>query len=97
MAIRAINADELTFKTMEALKEAKALDPVERAFYILELDASVRNSLGQLCLAFTEAEITAKDMFGFSKALVSIIEGLEPDVIAFVKATESVLRVAKGL
>lgn len=96
IAIRAINADELTFKTMEALKEAKSLNPVDRAFYILELDDSVRKSLGQLCVAFSDVEISAKEMFGFSKALVGIIEDLDNDVIGFVSATESVLRVAKG-
>lgn len=96
IAIRAINADELTFKTMEALKEAKALNPVDRAFYILELEDSVRKSLGQLCVAFSDVEISAKEMFGFSKALVGIIEDLDNDVIGFVSATESVLRVAKG-
>lgn len=96
IAIRAINADELTFKTMEALKDAKALDPVDRAFYILELEDSVRKSLGQLCVAFSDVEISAKEMFGFSKALVGIIEDLDNDVIGFVSATESILRVAKG-
>lgn len=95
VAIRAINADELTFSVMEALKSAKAQEPVDRAFYILSLQEEIRVSLGQLVTAFTGEEITVGDTLGFSKALVVAIEKLDAEAVKFVTATENVLRVAK--
>lgn len=95
IAIRAINAEELTFATMEALKKAKGEEPVDRAFYILGLDDAVRNSLGQLCTAFSGEELQGGNTLAFSRELVREIEKLDSEAIHFVSATEAVLRAAK--
>jgi hypothetical protein len=95
IAIRAINAEELTFATMEALKTAKGEEPVDRAFYILGLDEDVRNSLGQLCTAFSGQELQGGNTLAFSRELVREIEKLDSEAIHFVSATEAVLRAAK--
>lgn len=95
IAIRAINADELTFSTMAALKTAKSHEPVDRAFYILGLPEDVRTSLGQLCSAFSGTELKGGDTLAFSRELVTEIEKLDSDAIGFVSATEAVLRAAK--
>lgn len=95
IAIRAINAEELTFATMEALKKAKGEEPVDRAFYILGLDDNVRNSLGQLVTAFSGAELQGGNTLAFSRELVREIEKLDAEAIHFVSATEAVLRAAK--
>lgn len=95
VAIRAINADELTFETMAALKTAKSHEPVDRAFYILGLPDDVRTSLGQLCAAFSGTEFKGGDTLAFSRELVKEIEALDSGAIGFVSSTEAVLRAAK--
>jgi len=96
VAIRAINADELTFSTMAALKEAKALQPVDRAFYILGLSSEVRDNLGGLVTAFSGVEFKDKrNDLVFAKALVNGVEALDSEAIACVTSTEAVLRAAK--
>ena len=95
IAIRAINAEELTFATMEALKKAKGEEPVDRAFYILGLADDVRLSLGQLVTAFSGAELQGGSTLEFSRELVREIEKLDAEAIHFVSSTEAVLRAAK--
>lgn len=95
IAIRAINAEELTFATMEALKKAKSEEPVDRAFYILGLNDDVRLSLGQLVTAFSGAELQGGSTLEFSRELVREIEKLDAEAIHFVSSTEAVLRAAK--
>lgn len=95
IAIRAINAEELTFATMEALKKAKGEEPVDRAFYILGLSDDVRLSLGQLVTAFSGAELQGGSTLEFSRELVREIEKLDAEAIHFVSSTEAVLRAAK--
>jgi len=97
IAIKAIHTDELTFATMESLKKAKELSAVDRAFYILGLETTVRENLGGLTIAFIP-DLKFPDDSGsldYAKILVKAIDGLSADVIAFVSATESVLRAAK--
>lgn len=95
IAIRAINAEELTFATMEALKKAKGEEPVDRAFYILGLADDVRLSLGQLVTAFSGAELQGGSTLEFSRELVREIDKLDAEAIHFVSSTEAVLRAAK--
>lgn len=95
IAIRAINAEELTFATMEALKKAKGEEPVDRAFYILGLADDVRLSLGQLVTAFSGAVLQSGSTLEFSRELVREIEKLDAEAIHFVSSTEAVLRAAK--
>lgn len=94
--IKALNSDELTFNTMAALKEAKAKEPVDRAFYILALPDDVRVSLGTLITAFSGQNLgDTKDILGFSRKIVEAIDALAKEAISYVVATESVLRAAK--
>ncbi len=96
VAIRAINADDLTFETMAALKEAKDLDLMERAFYILGLSVDVRDNLGGLVTAFSGVAFDDRSVdLVFAKALVTGIEQLDSDAISCVSSTEAVLRAAK--
>lgn len=95
IAVRAIDADELTFKTFEAFKNAKGEEPVDRAFYILGLPFEVRVSLGQLCTAFTGDEMKPSESLSYSRELVKAIDKLDNDAVSFVVAAEAVLRAAK--
>ncbi len=96
LAVRAIHADEMTFATMAALKEANDLSEVDCAFYVLELESDLRNNLGSLVAAFTGEDLPEdKNNISFSKALVKAIAKLDPDSLSYVSAAESVLRAAK--
>ena len=97
IAIRALNTDDETFATMASLREAKELDPVERAFHILSLPLEVRKSLGNLVAAFLgdQDNWVFEDSLNFTKKLVSAIDGLSPDAVSYVVAAEEVLRAAK--
>lgn len=98
VAIHAINADELIFSTMAALTEAKNREPVDRAFYILELEPAVRENLGDLVNAFADDNTRLEgdiESLSYARALVEAIDKLAPAAIQFVAATDKVLRAAK--
>lgn len=96
LVVKVINAEDMLGKTMTNLKESAAQkDRVERAFYILRLAEDELASLGALVSTLTETEISGiHDRIGFSKQVESAVDTLDPKIIQYVTATESVLNAA---
>lgn len=93
--VAVLNADPTLGRAMTALKEAKALEPVDRAFYVIELPENLIYYLGNLISVFTEEVIDRKQTRGqYSKALVRSIEKLDGKSMNYVHATASVLEAA---
>lgn len=87
-----LNADKLLVDSIHALHEAKKLDSVARAFFLLKLPNNVFVSLKQLLEIFSaEVKTSPNNKLEYAEELVSAIEGLEDDVIGHINATESVL------
>lgn len=97
IAVRAMNADQVLFDTMKALRESKELDAVGRAFYVLGLPPLILENLCNLVAAFTSVEIdTHKDKLVYVRELVETIQELDKRAIEYVKATEQVLSAARA-
>lgn len=96
LVVKVLNADEMLAKTMTNLKEtASQKDRVERVFYILRLEQNELKTLGSLVSTLTENNISsASDNIGFARELEAAIEKLDPKIIQYVVATESVLKAA---
>lgn len=96
IVVKVLNADEMLAKTMTNLKEtASQKDRVERVFYILRLEQNELTTLGSLVSTLTENNISsANDNIGFARELEAAIEKLDPKIIQYVVATESVLKAA---
>lgn len=96
IVVKVLNADEMLAKTMTNLKEtASQKDRVERVFYILRLEQNELTTLGSLVSTLTENNInSASDNIGFARELEAAIEKLDPKIIQYVVATESVLKAA---
>lgn len=93
--VAVLNADPTLGRAMTALKEAKELEPVDRAFYVIELPENLIYYLGNLISVFTEEAIDRKQPRGqYSKALVRSIEKLDGKSMNYVHATASVLEAA---
>ena len=97
IVVKVLNADEMLAKTMTNLKEtASQKDRVERVFYILRLEQNELKTLGSLVSTLTENNInSASDNIGFARELEAAIEKLDPKIIQYVAATESVLKAAR--
>lgn len=96
-AIAAINVDEMLTPTLSALTQAKELDAVNRAFFIMGLDNDLLENVGGLVEVLSGMEINKdiKDKIGYSREIVSLVEELAPEAIAYVEATESIISVVK--
>lgn len=87
-----MNVDPMLAKTMNALREAKTLDDVERSFYIIELEDTVLYSLGSLVEVFMENPLDGtQGKRHFARSLVRAIDALDSKSMGFVAATDSVL------
>lgn len=90
--VAVLNADHMLGKAMTALKEAKDLEAVDRAFYVIELSENLIYYLGNLIAVFTEEEIDRRQPRGqYAKALVRSVEKLDAKSMNYVHATASVL------
>lgn len=95
LAVKVINVDPQLPIIMKSLKEAKELDPVERAFHIMSLDINILYSLGNLVNALSSENLPdEKDKIKYSRLLVNAIDELNNRAIEFVQATESILSAA---
>lgn len=94
--ITAMSVDPMVSRTMEALKEAKNQEAVDRAFYVMDLDDNLLYSLGSFVAVFTNEE---GDRHGsrsvYARELVRGIEKLDPKAMQYVNATEGVLRAVR--
>lgn len=94
--IAALSVDPMLRETMEALREAKGQEPVDRAFFVMDLSDNLLYHLGSLVAVFTDDE---GDRHGsrsaYARNLVRGIEGLDGKAMGFVNATENVLHAAR--
>lgn len=94
--VAAINADPMLAKAMTALKEAKELEPVDRAFYVIELPENLIYYLGNLVAVFTEEELDRKQTRSlYTRSLVRSIEKLDGKAMNYVNSTAAVLEAAR--
>lgn len=95
LAIKVINADPMLSVTMKALREAKDLDPVERVFFVIDLEEDVLHSLGGLVGVFVGKTFDdTLDKIKYSRVVVSEIGELDERAINYVESTESILAAA---
>lgn len=98
--VKIFNAPLMLSKTMTALKEAKDLEPVDRAFYLIELGNKTIHNLASLVEAFQEEETTEiadakQHRNGLPRVLVTEIERISPRNMGYIEATESLLQSAE--
>lgn len=94
-----MNAPKMLVTTIRSLLEARANEPVERAFYIMKLDRSVARNMAILVSSFLESDrssTTQHDHIELARALVSEVEDLSSDNIDHIEATESLFRAFEG-
>ena len=98
VVVRALNADPMLGKTMEALRDsASERERVERVFYILRLSNDVLHSLGNLVTALTGKNFTDNaDQLTYAKELEESINELDKQIIEYIVATQNVLKAAQG-
>lgn len=94
--VKVLNVDSELDATMQAFVEAKGLEPVERAFYVIGLDDKTMYSLGSLVSAFSGESIdTSLTKILYSKAMVHDIEKLDRLVLEYVEATSTILAASR--
>lgn len=94
--VAVLNADPMLARAMSALKEAKDLEAVDRAFYVIELAENLIYYLGNLVAVFTEEELDRKQSRSlYTKSLVRSVEKLDAKSMNYVQATASVLEAAR--
>jgi hypothetical protein len=92
LVVKVINADPMLSVTMRSLREAKALDPVERVFYVISLEDNVLHSLGGLVSVFNGTSLDeTQNRISYARALVREVEQLEARAVNYVESTESIL------
>lgn len=94
LVLGVMTVDPMLVKITSALKEAKGLDPVERAFYAMELDDRVLEALGGLVEAFSGnpmPSLRSVRKTAFCRELVKAVDVIEPRDLRTIEATESVL------
>mgnify|MGYP000968440836 CR=1 FL=1 len=94
-----MNAPKMLVTTIRSLLEARANEPVERAFYIMKLERSVARNMAILVSSFLESDrssTTQHDHIELARALVSEVEDLSSDNIDHIEATESLFRAFEG-
>lgn len=95
LVVKVINADPMLSVTMRSLREAKALDPVERVFHVISLEDDVLHSLGGLVSVFNGTALDESlNKINYARALVREIDKLEPRAVNYVESTESILAAA---
>lgn len=92
LVVKVLNADPMLSVTMRSLREAKALDPVERVFYVISLSDDVLHNLGGLVSLFNGTTMNeSENRISYARELVREVEKLEPRAVNYVESTESIL------
>lgn len=95
LVVKVINADPMLSVTMRSLREAKALDPVERVFYVISLEDDVMHNLGGLVSLFNGTTMDeSQNRITYARGLVHEIDKLEARAVNYVESTESILAAA---
>lgn len=96
--VKVINVDRMLPITMKALGEAKHRDPVERAFYVIELDNDILYNLGSLVSVFMPEGQEPKPSNSntqYAREVVRCIDALSSEDMRYIEATELVLRASE--
>lgn len=91
---RALGLDKQTAITMNCLLEAWELEPVDLAFYVINLDEETLVSMGKLLAVFRENvpdKTPSISSIEYARVLVDCIAGLGEHEMGFIKSTGSVL------
>lgn len=97
LVVKVLNVDPMLPITMRSLREAKAKDPVERVFYVIDLSDDVLHSLGALVSVFSDVALDPRETkINYARKLVQEIDKLEARAVNYVESTESILAAADG-
>lgn len=87
-------------RSIKALTEAKDLDAVERAFYIMRLDRSLAKNLAALVMVFDNEgseSVSSLDSIDLARVLVDKIETLSSHNMNYINATQSLINASEGV
>lgn len=94
---KVLNVDPLLAPTMTSLRDLKEMPIHKRGIAMLRLEDEVFESVAGLTYVFVESnDDESANKFDRADMLVEAIENLTPDVVGYIKATESVLRVDRS-
>ena len=83
-------------RTIRALLEARDLEPVERAFFLMKLERSAARNMATLVSAFRNDVQQPGDHIELARVLVTEIGELASEDVSHVEATESLFRAFEG-
>ena len=93
-----LNADPMLARTVITFLQAKEMEPVDRAFFVIDLESELLSRMGKLVEVFlndSENLPNMSDRTQYVHFLVNIIDRLDPKTISYVRAAGSVLRAAE--
>lgn len=96
MIVATINAHDDLVSTLENITHAKSLEPVDRAFYIMEQDSQSATWISNLLSAFDGDEYNADDRtkIALARHIVTQIENLSDEYLSYIKKTSALLSTA---
>lgn len=93
-----LNADPMLARTVITFLQAKEMEPVDRAFFVIDLESELLSRMGKLVEVFLNDSENLPNMSNrtqYVHFLVNIIDRLDPKTISYVRAAGSVLRAAE--
>lgn len=93
-----LNADPMLARTVLTFLRAKAMEPVDRAFFVIDLESELLSRMGKLVEVFlndSENLPNMSDRTQYVHFLVNVIDRLDPKTVSYVRAAGSVLEAAE--
>lgn len=93
-----LNADPMLARTVITFLQAKEMESVDRAFFVIDLESELLSRMGKLVEVFlndSENLPNMSDRTQYVHFLVNIIDRLDPKTISYVRAAGSVLKAAE--
>lgn len=93
-----LNADPMLARTVITFLQAKEMEPVDRAFFVIDLESELLSRMGKLVEVFLNDSENLPNMSNrtqYVHFLVNIIDRLDPKTISYVRAAGSVLKAAE--
>ena len=93
-----LNADPMLARTVMTFLQAKEMEPVDRAFFVIDLESELLSRMGKLVEVFLNDSENLPNMSNrtqYVHFLVNIIDRLDPKTISYVRAAGSVLKAAE--
>lgn len=96
MIVATINAHDDLVSTLENITHAKGLEPVDRAFYIMEQDTQSATWINNLLSAFDGDEYNDQDRtkIALARHIVTQIENLSDEYLSYIKKASALLSTA---